>query len=562
MPPLSASAGSFSRPVVRGVEHGDLPPPAREPGSALEGPRERRFEVPEIVDFFRNAPCGFHALDANGVIIDVNDTELAMLQRERSEVVGRMRFIDLLTPLSKRRFVREFPTFKRTGRVEGLSFDLLRRDGSTLPIVLSATAVKDASGRFVRSRSVLMLDRQRVLPEDSLQEAYAALETTVAERTGELTAVIATLREEIEDRERAEALLRQSEERAVAIINSVIDGVITIDETGFVETINPAAERMWGWREREIVGRSALLLLAEPHATDYAAFFARPRAGAALVGTSRELLGLRRDGSSFPIEVSLSDMRLGTRRLLIGSVRDLTEKKRTEQQLDAMAQEVRRHEVMALIGSLVAGFAHEARNPLFGISAILDALAARFGEASEYTEHFAMLRREVKRLNDLMQDLLEFGRPASPLQPRPIGPVLMQAVSECAVLARTASVAIAVDAPDAAVEIAMNDRLVRAFQNLLQNALQFSPAGTTVTFATSRPEEGWLECAVRDVGPGIPPADLPRLFEPFFTRRRGGTGLGLAIVQRIVEEHRGSIGARNHADGGACVSVRLPVAGS
>jgi PAS domain S-box-containing protein len=557
--PDQSAFGFFARAAARGIEHGDVPP-ARDASAAGRGrPAASGLDAAELIEFFRNAPCGFHALDASGVIVEVNDTELAMLQRRREDVVGRLRFVDLLSPLSKRRFVREFPTFKRTGRVEGLSFDLLRRDGSTIPILLSATAVLDAAGHFVRSRSVIMVDRTRNLPEESLQEAYAALETTIAERTSELTTVIGTLREEIEDRERAESLLRQSEERAVAVINSVVDGVITIDEAGFVETMNPAAERMSGWREREILGRSALLLLAEPFASQYASFFRRPRDGAALIGSSRELQGLRRDGVAFPIEVALSEMRLASRRLLIASVRDLTEKKRAEEQLDAMTKEVRRHEWMAMIGSLVAGFAHEARNPLFGISAVLDALAARFGEGSEYAEHFTLLRRDVRRLNDLMKDLLEFGRPASPLQARPIGGVVTQAISECALLARSANVAIVAEVADSSVEIAMNDRLVRAIQNLLQNAVQFSASGATVTLSTSRQEPGWLECSVRDVGPGIAPADLPRLFEPFFTRRRGGTGLGLAIVQRIVEEHRGSITATNHPEGGACMRVRLPV---
>ncbi|MBY0275160.1 PAS domain S-box protein [Candidatus Binatia bacterium] len=512
-------------------------------------------------DFYDHAPCGFHALDENGVMVDVNETELELLQRSRDEVIGKCRFLEFLAPRSKQRFVREFPTFKRSGRIEGLPFDLVRKDGSTVPVLLSATALFDENGRFVRSRSVIVRDPRRGLPEDSVREAYDTLQEKLDDEKQQLETAIAALRDEIDERERAEALLRLSEERALAVIDAVIDGVITCDDGGFVETMNPAAERIFGWRESELSGRSALLLLAAPYAQRYREFLARPRAEDGLIGTKREIDGLRRDGSVFPIEVAFSEMRLGSRLLLIATVRDLSDKRRAEAELERLQAEVRRNEVMAMIGSLVAGFAHEARNPLFGISAVLDALAVRLGETTEYAEHLALVRRDVKRLNDLMQDLLEFGRPSEQidLARRPIATVLADAVAECTTLCRACDVAIEAQLDDDGAIVVANDRLVRGFQNLLQNAIQFSPRGAVVTLASACEEPGVVTCTVRDRGPGLAEADLPRLFEPFYTRRRGGTGLGLAIVQRIVEEHRGSVGAANHRDGGAVLSVRLPV---
>jgi PAS domain S-box-containing protein len=515
----------------------------------------------DLADFYEHAPCGFHSLDANGVIVDVNDTELDLLQRERAELVGKVRFLDLLSARSKLRFAREFPTFKREGRIEGLSYDVVRRDGSEVPVLVSATAVFDEEGRFVRTRTVVVRDTRRELSEDSLQHAHDALQAKVGETSEQLETVIGTLRDEIRERERAEALLRLSEERAVAVIDAVIDGVVTCDEAGFVETVNPAAERIFGWRESELMGRSALLLVSEPHAHRYREFLGRYRDDDGLIGTKREIDGVRKDGTVFPIEVAFSEMRLGTRQLFIATVRDLSDKRRAEAQMARLQEEVRRNEVMAMIGSLVAGFAHEARNPLFGISAILDALAVRFGETSEFAEHFTMLRRDVKRLNDLMQDLLEFGRPTAQadLKPLPLASVLTDAVGECKALCEKSGVSIEALFPDHETLVAVNGRLVRGFQNLLQNAVQFSPRGAVVTVEGAPSESGIVTCTVRDRGPGLAEADLPRLFEPFYTRRRGGTGLGLAIVQRIVEEHRGTVGAANHPEGGAVITVRLPV---
>ncbi|MEW6272458.1 MAG: PAS domain S-box protein, partial [Thermodesulfobacteriota bacterium] len=517
-----------------------------------------------LAEAFENAPYGQHSLDADGVLVAINETELRLLGYERSEVVGR-KFSDLLTEPSKKRFAREFPRFKEHGRIDDAQFDLVRKDGSALPVVLSSRAVRDARGSFVRSQAVVAVDRGRQLPEDALQSAYSELERRVQERTAELSAVIATLRDEIEERERAEELLRQSEARARAVIDSSIDGIVTIDESGIVETLNPAAERIFGWQEHEIAGRNVAALMPEPYASQHDEHLRRYRATGErhIVGSRRELAGRRRDGTTFPMEIAVSELYLGPRRLFRGTVRDLTEAKRAAERLAQLQQQLRRNEVMATIGSLVAGFAHEARNPLFGISAVLDAFTARFGDREEYGEHLALLRRDVKRLNDLMHDLLEFGRPTAELHVGSLRPVVEDAVAQCGTLSRQSGVALEADLPQDELRVRMNDRLVRAFQNVLQNAIQFSPGGSTVRIETEVVAGGngdrVVECRFRDSGPGLRPDDLPRLFEPFFTRRAGGTGLGLAIVQRIVEEHGGTVAAMNQPAGGALICVRLPL---
>jgi PAS domain S-box-containing protein len=399
-----------------------------------------------------------------------------------------------------------------------------------------------------------------LLRRDGSEVTVEWLHSNLADDEGLRLGVLCIGRD-VSDLENARAALRASEELNRGILATAVNAIITINERGIIETVNPAAERIFGWRESELLGRSALLLVSETVAARYRLFLARNRDDEGLIGTKREIDGFRRDGSVFPMEVAFSEMRLGGRRLFIATVRDLSDKRRADAELARLQEEVRRNEVMALIGSLVAGFAHEARNPLFGISAVLDALAARFGEGSEYAEHFSLLRRDVRRLNDLMQDLLEFGRPTAnaDLAPQPIGRMLADAVSECATLRESSGVDVELRGVDDEVRVAANVRLVRAFQNLLQNAIQFSPRGSAVTLAIARCEPDTISCVVRDRGPGLAAADLPRLFEPFYTRRRGGTGLGLAIVQRIVEEHRGTVAAANHPEGGAEITVRLPV---
>jgi PAS domain S-box-containing protein len=223
---------------------------------------------------------------------------------------------------------------------------------------------------------------------------------------------------------------------------------------------------------------------------------------------------------------------------------------------------LRRSETMSAMGALVAGVAHEVRNPLFSISATLDAFEARFGDKEEHRRYIAVLRPELDRLNQLMQDLLEYGRPSSlELARRPLSEAIGQAALSCTSLAKRAQVTIDNRFPAQISPVMMDSRRMgQVFHNLIENAIQHSKQGQSVEVDGREVLQGdrvWVECTIADMGPGFRDEDLPRLFEPFFTKRRGGTGLGLSIVQKIVEEHGGKIWASNRPGGGAVMKLRF-----
>ncbi|MCP3100817.1 PAS domain-containing protein [Myxococcus sp. K15C18031901] len=228
---------------------------------------------------------------------------------------------------------------------------------------------------------------------------------------------------------------------------------------------------------------------------------------------------------------------------------------------------LRRSETMAAMGAIVAGVAHEVRNPLFSISAVVDAVEATVGNRTELAPYLEVLRGEVKRLNHLTQELFEYGRPTrGEWVESPIRPVVEEAVAACVLAAEKGGVHVA-SALEALLPGVRMDarRLFHVFRNVLENAVQYSPAGTTVRVATETFEEdgrAWVRCVVKDAGPGFRDEDVPHVFEPFFSKRRGGTGLGLSIVQRIMEEHQGVIRLRNHPEGGAEVTLLLPAVSS
>jgi signal transduction histidine kinase len=220
---------------------------------------------------------------------------------------------------------------------------------------------------------------------------------------------------------------------------------------------------------------------------------------------------------------------------------------------------VRRGEQLSALGELVAGVAHEVRNPIFGIQITLETLEAALPPESGVGDLLAALKLWLERLNRLMESLLAYGRTAMmDVRPGSLSEVLDQALDVTRPLADEAGVRVRSEDVVSALILMDPLRLVHAFENLITNAIQHSPKNGEVVVST-RVVEGQVECSVRDFGPGFAPADLSRVWEPFFTRRRGGTGLGLAIVQRIIDEHGGTTVAANATDGGAVITVHLPI---
>jgi PAS domain S-box-containing protein len=357
----------------------------------------------------------------------------------------------------------------------------------------------------------------------------------------------------------AEAALRAGIQRAAQEWERTFDSmetpILIVDSAGRLARLNRAA--------RDLAGSSSYTeLLRRPVAevgpgqpwllaAEIAAVVERTRAA------SHGQVTDRASGRTWELTASPSPAEGGDPEQVIVVARDVTGTVELQESL-------RRSETMSAMGSLVAGVAHEVRNPLFGISANLDAFESQLEAGTPFRPFLNFMRGEVERLTALMQDLLDYGRPAHAAPtPGDLAAVVAEAVDACGGLSAGREVAVANRVP-AGLALPMDrKRLVQVFQNILQNAIQLSPTGGTVSL------EGWAEdgaegrvvvVTVSDSGPGFAPDDQPRAFEPFFSRRRGGTGMGLAIVQRIVEAHRGTVSAGNRLAGGAVITVRLPAA--
>jgi PAS domain S-box-containing protein len=221
---------------------------------------------------------------------------------------------------------------------------------------------------------------------------------------------------------------------------------------------------------------------------------------------------------------------------------------------------------MKVLGQLAAGVSHEVRNPLNAILGLTDVLAQDLSRDPEYQEIFTHIRLQVDRLSNLMRDLLELGKP---IEPAKMNSVRVDKLLESAVMlfvespeGRDHPVDVVADKTGGGCYvIGDGTKLQQAFLNLLGNAADHSPAGCPIRVEVVSSSPPWLCLRFVDQGSGIPQENLSRLFEPFFTTRKGGTGLGLSIVRHLIEAHGGSVLIRNNADQrGATVEVKLPSA--
>lgn len=366
---------------------------------------------------------------------------------------------------------------------------------------------------------------------------------------------------DITDRRRAET--RQAELQAAVArsarewrmtFDALDDPVVIVNQAGQIVRLNEAARRMSGQSHGDILGRRLDAL--EP-----AGLWKRAAELADRVrrdgGPAASQLRSGRDGRTWDLQVqSVSGAGAGPMAAII-IAHDVTP-------VVLLQDSVRRNEAMAAMGALVAGVAHEVRNPLFSMTATLDAFEARLSAEQTSQRHIRVLRTQLDRLQQLMRELLEYGKPPQ----LSIGTVRFdliarQAIDESALVAREHGVTLETDVPSHLPLVrADRARLAQVYVNLLTNAIHHSPEGAHVVIrARDARENGasWLQTEVEDAGQGFRTDDLPRIFEPFFSRRPGGTGLGLALVQRIVEQHGGSVAAANRSGGGAVVVVRLPL---
>ncbi len=380
--------------------------------------------------------------------------------------------------------------------------------------------------------------------------------------------------------------LAEASARNRALLESAPDGIITIDERGAIESYNAAAERTFGFKAAEIVGTSVGVLMPSPHREAHEGYIQRyvHSGDRRVIGQRQEVVGRRKDGSTIPLDLHVSELRLGARRLFTGIIRDITDRKRSEKELKEYAaaleqsnlayQEARAaaDEANEAKSSFLANMSHEIRTPMTAILGFSENLMEAQLSPSERLDCIQTIRRNAEHLLTLINDILDISKiEAGRLDIECILCSPCSVTAEVASLSRARTLAKGVqfhcEYKGPIPETIQSDptRLRQILINLVGNAIKFTEKGSVrlVTHFLSDAPNPMMQFDIIDTGIGLTEAQREKLFEPFTqadsstTRRFGGTGLGLTISKRLVTMLGGEIAVTSRFGEGTTFSVTV-----
>lgn len=354
--------------------------------------------------------------------------------------------------------------------------------------------------------------------------------------------------------------LRDSEERHRQIFESALDGLYRSTVDGRFVTLNPALWTMLGYADANELMQGNLVREVFADASTGSRILAQLEADGQVLDVECELR--RKSGETLPARLSarvVTDPASGESYHL-GIVRNVTEQKRLSEQLKISEQ-------LAVVGELVAGVAHEVRNPLCGITTTLSAMARRLDDQEAVQPFIDVVLKEADHLNHLMEQLLEHSRPNRIESHRAgVRSLVVEVIRKRRAQFADKGVELELTCPANLPGLHLDCRKMHGvFANLLDNALQHTAPGGRVAVHisadnTAGDNRAGINIELSDTGSGVAPGDLSKIFEPFYTTRTTGTGLGLAIVRKAVHDHGGQITARSEPGKGTRFVISLPLA--
>jgi PAS domain S-box-containing protein len=395
-----------------------------------------------------------------------------------------------------------------------------------------------------------------------------AMELAVGESRSGGRRLFAGIVRDISERKKGEQELRDSEAKTRAILETAVDGIITIDPQGTILTANPATERLFGYRADEMVGRKVNMLMPDPYRSAHDAYLQRYLATGErrIIGIGREVQGLRKDGSIFPMELSVGEALVGGTRIFTGIVRDITERKRTEEDLRAAKDQAERARLAQ--SQFLAAVSHDLRQPVQALTLFTSALATKITGAPA-SALLGDMRGSVEALDMLLDALLDVSSlDAGVIVPHEttfsLATLIERLVGEFEPQASQKEIGLRAVQSSAIVR-SDPTLLYRILQNFLSNAVRYTSQGRILIGCRRKGRK--LRIEVADTGIGIPAHLQQEIFKEFFQignperDRTQGLGLGLAIVQRLSRLLRCPVTVRSREGRGSAFGVEVTLVG-
>ncbi|TQF40263.1 histidine kinase [Bradyrhizobium sp. UNPF46] len=462
--------------------------------------------------------------------LDWSDTTRALLGIERDQPATYELFLSRLQPADRERVESAIKRVSERGGSFDVSFRVANASGNGQWIRARAGVIRDEAGA-ARHLSGIFLD--------------------------------------VDEEKQVEEALRTRETHLRSILHTIPDAMIVIDGHGIMQLFSTAAERLFGWSEHEAIGQNVSILMPEPDRSRHDDYIARYRTtnDPHIIGIGRIVTGKRRDGTTFPMHLSIGEMESGGEPYFTGFVRDLTEHQQTQARLQELQAELVHVSRLTAMGEMASALAHELNQPLAAISNYMKGsrrLLAGSSDPNSPKVESALDRaaEQALRAGQIIRRLRDFvSRGESEKRVESLSKLIEEAGALGLAGAREQNVQLRFSLdPDADLVLADRVQIQQVLVNLFRNALEAmaqSPRRELVV-ANTRVGDGMIEVEVSDSGTGFRDDVIPNLFQTFFTTKDTGMGVGLSISRSIIEAHGGRMWAENNASGGATFRFTLP----
>jgi two-component system sensor kinase FixL len=465
----------------------------------------------------------------DGIVTDWNQGAEAIFGYVAGEIVGQPIAI-LLPPGHESEEADILARIRRGERIENFETRRRRKDGGIIDVSVTVSPVHDERGRMIGAFKV-------------------ARDITASKKAG--------------------TALKEREAHLQSVLDTVPDAMIVINTRGIMQSFSATAEKLFGYRAEEVMGQNVSILMPEPYSSQHDSYLARYLATGErrIIGLGRLVVGQRRDGSTFPMELSVGEARSGERRFFTGFVRDLTERQEAKQRFQDLQAELIFMSRFTALGEMASTLAHELNQPLTAATSYLNGARRLLdrGRPEDQPEIRAAIDSaagQALRAGQIIKRLREFvSRGESDRNPQDLRQLVEEASALAQVGARESGVRVSF-AFDPKAGLVMVDRIQiqQVILNLMRNALEAmdEQGGRKELYVSTRLlNNQTIEVAVADTGPGIAPDIMARLFQPFVTSKRQGMGVGLSISRTIVEAHGGILTAEPAPEGGTIFRMTL-----
>lgn len=464
----------------------------------------------------------------DGIVTDWNAAAQTIFGYSSDEMIGKP--IALLLPADRQEEERQILAKIQKGeKVEHFETRRLRKDGAVIDVSVTVSPVFDDEGTLIGASKI-------------------ARDITASRI--------------------AEHALREREAHLQSVLDTVPDAMVVIDTRGIIQSFSATAEKQFGYRPEEAVGHNVSMLMPEPYRSQHDGYLARYLATGErrIIGIGRLVVGRRKDGSTFPMELAVGEMRSGDRRFFTGFLRDLTERQETQKRLQDLQGELIFMSRFTALGEMASTFAHELNQPLAAAANYMNAArrlvaGGRPEDAPEISTAMERAADQMLRAGQIIKRMRDFvARGESARQPEDLRKLIEEASALALVGIKQTGTHVSFDFdPGTGIVSVDKVQIQQVILNLMRNAVEAMEevARRELIVSTHVTDPDTVEVAVCDSGPGIAPDIAARLFQPFVSSKRQGMGVGLSISRTIVEGHGGRLWAEPNPAGGTIFRLTL-----